>query len=204
MNATTDVKPSDRMVGIDLARCLAIIGMMIINFNETIARSYEGSGLLLYFVRFIPGRAAVAFVMLAGVGMSLMSRRARLSGDPVLRRKVQANLFRRAAMLFVTGMLFIIVWEGDILHFYGVFLLAGAILLFRPSYWLWGLIVLLNIGFIAMLLTFSYSAGWDWTDLSFTDFWSLKGYVRNLIYNGWFPVFPLVQFSADRYLDWTA
>ncbi|MBN2161623.1 MAG: DUF418 domain-containing protein [Pontiellaceae bacterium] len=195
MNAPAEVKSVERMVGIDLARCIAIIGMMIINFNETIARSYEGSGLLLHFVRFIPGRAAVTFVMLAGIGMSFMGRRARLSGDSLLRRKVRTSLLKRAGLLFLIGMIFVISWEGDILHFYGVFIFTGALMLFWPARWLWACTVLLNIGFVAMLMTFSYGVGFDWeNDLNLVNFWTIKGYARNLVFDGWFPIFPWFGF----------
>jgi uncharacterized membrane protein YeiB len=168
--------------------------MVIINFNEALAPSYNGPAWLRLITEGITGRAAVTFVVLAGVGMSLMARKARLSGDPVQRHRVRLMLMRRAAILFVTGMLFVTLWEGDILHFYGVFILAGSLMLFWPSRLLWGAVALLNVGFIGMLLALSYGAGWNWEDLSFTDFWTPRGYLRNLVFNGWFPIFPWFGF----------
>ena len=196
METATRKADSGRIVGIDLARAIAIIGMVLINYNESIAPSYMGPEWLAGLAGLIPGRAAVTFVLLAGIGMSIMSSGARQSGDPLKRQKVRQILLKRAVVLFVSGMLFQTIWIGDILHFYGVFIVAGTLLLFAPSIWLWLAALFLNVGFVVMLLFLNYDAGWNWTSLTFTftDFWTPIGFVRNLIFNGWFPVFPWLGF----------
>lgn len=47
-----------------------------------------------------------------------------------------------------------------------------------------------------MLLGLNYEAGWNWDTLEYTDFWTPTGFVRNLFYNGWHPVFPWLAFLA--------
>jgi uncharacterized protein len=194
MGASLGTVASRRIVGIDLARAIAIVGMMVINYNESIGSSDIGPGWLAWLAELIPGRAAVTFVLLAGIGMSLMAQGARLSGNLPNRKKVQTMLFRRSSALFIFGLLFQLIWEGDILHFYGVFIALGTLLLFAPSIWLCIIVLLLNAGFTAMLFVFDYSVGWNWDNLGFTDFWTLGGFIRNLIFNGWFPIFPWLGF----------
>jgi uncharacterized membrane protein YeiB len=93
-----------------------------------------------------------------------------------------------------------VVWDGEILHCYGIFITAGTLLLFAPASVLWSLIVVLNIGSIAMLLglnnsdRWNYDVGWDWANLTRTDFWTPEGFIRGLVYNGWFPIFPWLGF----------
>jgi uncharacterized membrane protein YeiB len=192
---------STRLHGIDLARAVAIMGMMLIHFNEIAGTiPYSGPDWLVWLDSQLEGRAAVAFVILAGIGMSLMSRRARESGDPAARRTVRTALLRRAIVLFVSGLLFHLAWDGDILHCYGIFISIGTLLLFAPSSWLWIITVLLNVGFLAMFLLFNnhpgwaYDAGWNWDALVYADFWTPKGFLRSIVFNGWFPLFPWLGF----------
>ena len=39
-----------------------------------------------------------------------------------------------------------------------------------------------------------YNRSWDWVNLTYADFWTLDGFVRNLFFNGWHPVFPWIGF----------
>jgi len=194
METSSGKVASERIVGIDLARAVAIIGMVMINYNQSIAPSYIGPEWLVRLAGLIPGRAAVTFVLLAGIGMSIMSQGARQSGAPLKRQRVRQILLKRAVVLFISGMLFQTIWVGDILHFYGVFIVAGTLLLFAPSIWLWLAAIFLNVGFVVMLLFLNYDAGWNWADLTFTDFWTPTGFIRNLVFNGWFPIFPWLGF----------
>ncbi|MCL4880378.1 MAG: hypothetical protein KJ064_27240, partial [Anaerolineae bacterium] len=63
---------SRRIVGYDVARAAAIFGMMIINFWLVLARDYRGKGMVASFLALLMGRAAATFVMLAGIGVSLL------------------------------------------------------------------------------------------------------------------------------------
>jgi hypothetical protein len=67
-----------RVTGFDLALALAIFGMVIVNFK--IAMNAEtGNTLLMNFAGAFDGRASALFVILAGVGVTLMTNKARLS-----------------------------------------------------------------------------------------------------------------------------
>jgi uncharacterized membrane protein YeiB len=62
-----------------------------------------------------------------------------------------------------------------------------------------GSVMLLGtLGFIAlypvMMMVIDYETGWNFESLSYADFWSPKGFVRNLFYNGFHPVIPWTAF----------
>jgi uncharacterized membrane protein YeiB len=189
--------PKRRVEGIDLARSLAFLGMVFVNFRTTIASASEAGsqGWLTWLDARLDGRAAATFVTLAGVGVSLMSSRARTTGDPKELGRVQGVLVRRAAFLFTVGLLYWSIWPADILHVYGVFLAVGALLLTAPDRWLLRFAAALVVGF-AILLLFGpdYSEGWDWVKLSYRGFWAPRGFVLNLLYNGFHPVIPWLAF----------
>ncbi|MGE0179605.1 MAG: DUF418 domain-containing protein [Sphingomonas sp.] len=123
-----------RILGFDLARALAIFGMITVNFRAKLTDAEEPEW-LHRLVEQVDGRAAALFVFLAGVGVALLTRRSRESGDQVAIRSDRWLLWRRALFLFVIGLAFRTIWNFDILHFYGVYLFAVAFLLTVPSRW---------------------------------------------------------------------
>jgi len=184
-----------RIEGLDLARALAFLGMVLVNFRVAIATEGGGPGWLTRLVTRLDGRALATFVILAGVGISLMARRARTAGDPGELAAVRRVLLRRAAFLFVIGLLYWPIWPADILHYYGVYLAVGASLLDAPDHRLVTLASALVVAFaLLLLLGPDYDAGWDWGSLTYRDFWTPRGFVRNLLYNGFHPVIPWLAF----------
>ena len=113
---------SKRIEGYDLARALAIIGMVFVNFRVTLmvlGAEVEAGGVTGWFSEWITGRAAATFVVLAGVGIALLTRRA--VEDESERVGARRRLGYRALFLAVIGWPFLVVWEGDILHYYAAF-----------------------------------------------------------------------------------
>jgi uncharacterized membrane protein YeiB len=51
-----------------------------------------------------------------------------------------------------------------------------------------------------------YDTGWNFENLMYNDFWTLKGFLRNTFYNGWNSIFPwIAYFLLGMYLgrlDW--
>ena len=62
----------ERIIGIDISRALAIIGMIIVNFKIVIGE--KGLSWVKLFACTIEGKAAATFVILAGVGLALMTK----------------------------------------------------------------------------------------------------------------------------------
>lgn len=176
-----------RLHGLDLARYLAFVGMVIVNFKIVMGADASGDGLLGLFTRALEGRAAATFVVLAGVGLGLAALRSD-QGQTV------AVTLKRAAFLLVIGLLNTLIFDADILHYYAFYFLFGVFCLPLSSRTLVALIAAVNLVFLVMLLTLDYDAGWNWTDYTYEDFWTPAGFVRNLFFNGWHPVFPWLSF----------
>ncbi|MEZ6014149.1 MAG: heparan-alpha-glucosaminide N-acetyltransferase domain-containing protein [Planctomycetota bacterium] len=181
-----------RIPGLDLARAAAIFGMIVVNFELAMHASGRGPAWLSALTGALQGRAAGLFVVLAGIGASLGARRALSSGDPVARRAARRQLVRRGLALFALGVAFMSVWDADILHFYGVYFLVGAALLFAPAGALIAAIGLSSATAVMHLANGGWAARWDFTTLTYRGLWTPGGFLRNLVLDGWHPVLPWV------------
>lgn len=176
---------ASRLEGLDLARFLAFVGMVIVNFKVVMVTDADTGG-LAGFTAALEGRAAATFVVLAGVGLELAGARG-------LDRTLHVTL-KRALFLMVLGLLNMTIFDADILHYYAAYFLFGVLLLPLGSRALIGTVVALNLLFCVMVLTLNYEAGWDWTSYSYSGFWTPTGFLRNLFFNGWHPVIPWLGF----------
>ena len=119
------VRPG-RLVGIDLARCLALLAMMATHLLDE--RDPDGS--LSASAWLFSGRASALFALLAGVSLALMSGRTRpLRGRARARRS--AGLAVRALLVALIGLALGEVDSGIavILTHYGLLLLMGLLVL---------------------------------------------------------------------------
>ena len=202
-----------RLAGVDAARAVAVAGMVIVNFEVVMFAGDRGPGWLRAMVGGLEGRAAAAFVVLAGVGASLMTARARRRGDLVELEAGRRRLLRRAGFLLVVGYLFVLVWPADILHYYAFYLGLGSLLLGASDRALWGWAAAAAALFAALYTFAGYWDQLDAVDLVYDGFWTPVGLVRNLVFNGWHPVLPWIGFYlagmwlgrrdlADRRVRW--
>jgi uncharacterized protein len=183
-----------RIVGFDLARALAVIGMVIVNFKVVMHASGPGAPWWLAIFDALDGRASALFVILAGVGLSLLSKRARDAGDGAALRADRAGILKRAAFLFVAGLLYLHVWPADILHYYGVYMVIGALALSWRTRTVLAAAAAMPAGFVLLAATLDYGGAWNWDTLAYAGFWTPSGFVRNLFFNGFHPVFPWAGF----------
>jgi uncharacterized membrane protein YeiB len=181
-----------RILGFDFARGLAIMGMVFVNFK--IVMSNQTSGWLYEMMEIFSGKAAALFVVLAGVGMTLMYNSAKRKNDALKVKQVKTGLLKRAAFLFVVGLSYYFIWPADILHFYGLYLTIGVIFLGVNRRWLIIVSLLLIGGYTFLFPAINYEKGWNWTTLEYTDFFTIHGFFRNLFINGFHPVIPWVAF----------
>ncbi len=175
-----------RIEGLDLARFFAFAGMVIVNF-KIVMGVVDNDGVLALMTRALEGRAAATFVVLAGVGLGLAAQRRKISDSIVITTK-------RAALLLLFGLLNMIVFDADILHFYAFYFLIGVWFLRLNTAWLLVAIFILNASFLVMILLFNYDQGWNWADFTYVDIWTLAGFGRHLFFNGWHPVIPWLSF----------
>jgi uncharacterized protein len=181
----------NRIIGFDLARAYAIFGMFIVNFN-TVFGSHTNHKGLSGFLNLFNGNSSTLFVMLAGMGVALMSNRAEYS--EIEKKNIKAIVMKRSRFLFFIGLLLYFWWPADILHFYGGYMHIAAFLLFVPKRWyVMGAIAAISIWHI-LLVIIPFENGWDFATLQYTDFWTVTGFLRNTFYNGWNPIFPWVAY----------
>ncbi|MGM0655377.1 MAG: heparan-alpha-glucosaminide N-acetyltransferase domain-containing protein, partial [Thermodesulfobacteriota bacterium] len=166
-----------RIQGYDLARGVAIFAMVIIDFKTFFCIDETFPEWLYTFIEYMDRRAAVALVMIAGAGMTLMLRKAELT-------KTRNTLFKRAVFLMLCGILIARIWPADILHFYGFFILIGltmaqlsgpGLLIGAAVFWL---VSFLGLSDSACGYLESFTAG------------SLPSRLANLFFTGYYPVFP--------------
>ena len=121
-----------RIDGYDAARGAAILGMIVVNYFGIFRSSVRGVLPFEPAADFLSGRAATLFVMLAGIGLTLMSRKLMLTGNAESWIRFRRQIVRRSVILFFMGILLSLIWPSDILHFYCLFLIAGSFVLQLP------------------------------------------------------------------------
>ncbi|WP_102273664.1 DUF418 domain-containing protein [Cytobacillus massiliigabonensis] len=183
-----------RIEGLDFARALALFGMFVVNYKVIVGAEGNGSEWLFWFTELFQGRASAVFVLLAGIGISLMTKKAR-NGDSNIIRISKKDIWKRSAFLFLLGMvLYVVGWTGDILHYYGVFMFIASFLIVTSSKMI--IIICSLFGLIAQIMqvTSNYLKGWnhDSPFIEYTDFWTVEGFLRNLLFNGYHPIFPWI------------
>jgi len=181
-----------RLIGIDVARALAVVGMVIVNFQMVLGgKGFEWAE---YIAGLFEGKAAATFVVLAGVGLALTTNTAVRQNDRGKLRTAKKRIIKRALFLFMIGLLYIPLWPADILHFYGVYMLITLLLLrSKPAIALIAALALIMI-YPLIMLVWDYEQGWNFTTFEYADFWTLPGFFRNLFFNGFHPAIPWAAF----------
>lgn len=174
---------SGRIAGLDLARYLALAGMVLVNFRLALHPAQPGPAWLEWLFTALEGKASATFVVLAGLGLALATR----SQAPSAARYWTV---RRALFLLPIGLLNLLVFPADIIHYYAFyFLLALPWLQSGKRALCLGILGLFGLSSWA-LLNFDYSAGWDWATLQYAGLWTINGFFRNTFFNGFHPVLP--------------
>jgi uncharacterized membrane protein YeiB len=134
---TPPIERPDRVRGVDIARGLAMLGMITVHVfvgtNEPPGRVGE------WLLQMPSGRASVLFFTLSGVALSLVARRGSSSATT-------PALLKRGALLLVGGWFVMSTfWSASILHQYGAMFLLAPWLLRRRSR---TLLVLAGVAFL--------------------------------------------------------
>ena len=178
---------SERLIGLDIARYLAFVGMVLVNFDIVMSHGVQSNeGFFNEFIGQLQGRASATFVVLAGIGLGLSS----------FKKESQTvnTIVKRSIFLLILGLLNMTIFEGDILHYYAFYFLFGVFLLPFGNRALILVISILNLVFFSMMLFIDYESGWNFEELTYTGFWTIDGFTRNLFFNGFHPVFPWLGF----------
>ncbi|MDJ0841279.1 MAG: DUF418 domain-containing protein [Acidobacteriota bacterium] len=180
-----------RIIGFDVARSFAVFGMVIVNYKVAMGAGTE-PGWLYRLVGLLEGRAAATFVVLAGVGLALMSGGANPNSEKLPRAR--RTLLRRALFLFIVGLAYTPVWPADILHFYGVYIALAVLFLGAGSRVHWIAVAVLVCGFMILIPFWDYAAEWNFDTLEYSGLWTPTGLFKHIFYNGFHPVFPWAAF----------
>ena len=147
MNADTVTLPerttASRLAGPDVVRAVALIGVVVMNYHGyLLLRDGGGFGasetgwaaeLFDPWTGPLSTRFAATFVLVAGVGVTLMTSSS-IGTDRV--GALRLRLVRRGLLLYVVGLALDEIWSGTILPYYGaMFVLAAALFTLR-SRWL--------------------------------------------------------------------
>ena len=190
-----------RIAGYDLARSLAVFGLVVVTFSAGVEKSDYGQG---YFIQgllhsFMQGGAVATFLVLGGVGISLLTQRVRATNDAHGIADNRKRLIRRAAFLLVIGICCNLIWHASFLCSYSICIIIGALLLTVSNRWLWllaSVFVAIYVGFIDLIHAhFDYhEVIRNWQTLRDRNFWTVEGMVFRLYLNGFHTILSWTVF----------
>lgn len=171
--------PHGRITGIDVARALAIVGMVMAHVQPR--GLGEQSDLLAIAYRSVNGRAAILFGLLAGVGISL------LDGRSLGHRRTVTTMVWRAVVLFPMGF-----WLQSldtpvavILHYYAFFFLLGAVLVHLSDR---GLLVVAGVALLAGPAVVQQAVSAVDAARTMPDWWDVGATLRTVTVLGYYPI----------------
>lgn len=187
--------PPMRIPAYDFARAIAIFGMVLVNLKFMMEANEGDSGFLMALTDHIEGRPSSIFVVLAGVGVSLMQRSLGSSSCSGLRSSINVVLLKRASFLLVAGLTLSLIWEADILHFFAIYFALSTLAVSSTNRVLW---LLISVVFAVYWLHTS-----DWLGCSVQALtqegelisWIPGAAIDDLLFTGFYPVFPWMMFQ---------
>ena len=190
-----------RLPGPDVARAVALIGVVVMNYHGYLLLQQEGPPATDAVNRFfdpwtgpLATRFAATFVLVAGVGVTLLTRGSIGNPDTVRRRRL--TLVRRGLVLYGGGLLLDEIWEGTILPYYGAMFVLAAVLFTLSSRW----VVAVGAGaavagaLVAWWRLEQQLAGNDTSWLDAPGSHSPHGLVLGVVVNGTHPLLPWLAF----------
>lgn len=127
-----------RLEGVDLARALAIVGMLMVHVGP----SY-GDGVSVWLYALPHGRASILFMLVAGVSISLLA-----AGRSSTPGTLTGRLLWRALLLLPAGLVLQEIDSGRlvILQAYAAMFVLATVLVYLPDRWLLAIAALSAIG----------------------------------------------------------
>lgn len=136
-HSTVADRSSTRLIGPDVVRAVALIGVVFMNFYGYLIGAGGERSTSFWGRQLDPWagplatRFAATFVLTAGVGTTLLTRSA--LGDPTAVAARRWTLLRRGLLLYGFGLIAYDVWPGSILPYYGGMFFLAAFLFALPS-----------------------------------------------------------------------
>lgn len=184
---------SSRIVEFDFLKGIAVFGMMFMNFYIPFNSSVEQLNSYSLLTS-LGGRFGALFIFMAGIGLMLMNKRALVRESEIVLKENRNKIIKRSIFLFVIGMIFSIYWRADILHYYAFYLLLGLIFVKSKKVTILITASILPLIFTGLVFLFNWETNWNWELLFYNDFYTLKGFFMNLLFNGFHPIIPWFSF----------
>lgn len=191
--------PDQRLRGPDVVRAIALIGVVVMNYHGYLLNAggqpsaVGESWLNRVFDPFdgpLATRFAATFVLVAGVGVTLMTRSSVGDHDRVV--AARWRLARRGVLLYVVGLLVDEIWPGTILLYYGAMFVVAAGLFTLRTRWVLALGAVAAVAGAALRLwrferaLDGHSTEW----LTAPGIGSIRRYVFDVAVNGTHPLLP--------------
>ncbi|MEM9516775.1 MAG: DUF418 domain-containing protein [Actinomycetota bacterium] len=207
-----------RLPGPDVVRGVALIGVVVMNYHGYLlidGGGDTGSGwaadLFNPWTGPLSTRFAATFVLVAGVGVTLMTNRARQDSSATrydaatahdtrdqrnVRTAMRWRLVRRGVVLYAGGVALDAAWPGTIIPFYGgMFVLAAVMFTWRSRWLVTTGVVAAALGWGLRVWRFDRAeAGESTTWLTSPPDGSPQDYVFGLWINGTHPLLPWLAF----------
>jgi uncharacterized protein len=204
--STTGHVVKRRLPGPDVVRAVALIGVVVMNFHGYLLIAADESspssrigdgwaaGLFDPWNGPLSTRFAATFVLVAGVGVTLLTRSA--VGDRSRVAEMRWRLVRRGVLLYAVGLGLDIIWPGTIIPYYGAMFIGAALIFTLRTRWI------ALIGSVAALAGAAVNTWlfWQAEDDESTDWLvhpdrdSVVGYVFDVFINGTHPLLPWFAF----------
>ena len=180
-----------RIAGYDLARSLAVFGLVAVNFSGDVEHAD-----FYWLHSFIQERTIATFLVLGGVGISLLKQRDQRTNDAHRSADSRKRLIKRAAFLLVVGICCNLIWQTRFLCFYSICIIIGALLLTASNRLLWSLaFVFVVTSVIFIFLIFDYfEVIRNWETLRDSNSWTVEGIVFRLYFNRFHLIFSWAVF----------
>lgn len=200
-----------RLPGPDVVRAVALIGVVVMNYHgylilrdTTDLRAGWLEELFDPWTGPLSTRFAATFVLVAGVGVTLMTASTvnharRYPDDETAQRSLTAmrwRLVRRGVALYVLGLLLEEIWPGTIIPYYGLMFVLAAALFTRRSRWViaTGLVAAIAGALLAWWRFERRADGASTRWLTDPDEGSLRDYIFGVTVNGTHPLLPWFAF----------
>lgn len=208
----TTAATKGRIIDLDVTRAGALIGVCVMNYHGYLILDGGSIGEGFWAHTFNPWegpmatRYAATFVVVAGMGVTLLTRGA---NGPAARAQLRLVLVRRGLTLFAGGYVLNWIWPGTILFYYGAMFVIAALIFHLRTEWI------AAIGFAAAFAG-AYIAWWgrDRAAAGHNPTWlyqpgprSVRGLIFDTFVNGTHPLLPWLAFFcigivAARHMPW--
>ena len=195
-----------RLPGPDVVRAVALIGVVAMNFHgylmlkadRSSASSSVGTGwaaeLFDPWYGPLSTRFAATFVLVAGVGVTLLTRSS--IGDRARVTQMRWRLVRRGVLLYTAGLVLDLIWPGTIIPYYGAMFVGAAAIFTLRTRWI---VVIGSLAAVAgaavnVWIFWRVEDGHSVEWLTRPGTGSVRGYVFDVFVNGTHPLLPWFAF----------